>query len=63
MVSHFNGKIEMRSRPCLVTIEEQLDLVNHYQAWFNLGNKDSGLRDPFKEHGVKCKSLLHNLPY
>jgi hypothetical protein len=63
MVSHFNGKIEMRSRPHLVTVEEQLDWVNHYQVWLNLGNKDSGLGDPSKEHGVKSKSLLYNLPY
>jgi hypothetical protein len=63
MVSHFNGNIETCSKPHVVTIEEQLDRVNHYQTWFNLGIKDSGLGDPSKEHGVKRKSLLYDLPY
>jgi hypothetical protein len=63
MVSHFNGKIETRSRPRLVIVEKQLDQVNHYQTWLNLGNKNSGLGDPSKEHGVKHMSLLYNLPY
>jgi hypothetical protein len=31
MEDHFNGKLETRSKPCLVTTLEQLDRANHYQ--------------------------------
>ncbi len=37
--------------------------ANHYQQWLKFNNKDGGLGDPSKEHGVKHRNVLYNLPY
>ena len=34
-----------------------------YKTWLDEGNKDGAVGDPSKVHGVKRKSILHNLPY
>ena len=60
---HFNGRIEERGPPTMVTAEEQLQRGVNYQIWLGNGNKDGGDGDPSKIHGVKRRSILHDLPY
>jgi hypothetical protein len=63
MKDHFNGQMETRSRPQIVSAEEQLKKAMQYQAWLNEGNKEGSIGDPSKDHGVKQRSLLYDLPY
>ncbi len=46
-----------------VTIDEYLQQAMQYQAWLNLSNKDGGVGDMLKKHGVKRQSALYDLPY
>ena len=63
MKDHFNGREEVRGKPSVVTAEEQVSRANEYQKWLDKGNREGGVGDPSKVHGVKRKSILHNLPY
>lgn len=47
----------------VVTTEEQIHRANEYQTWLREGNKEGGVGDPSKIHGVKMRSILHDLPY
>jgi hypothetical protein len=62
MVDHFNGMLETQNRPCLVTTQKQLYRTNHYKQWLNSSNRQGGLGNPSKEHGVKCRNVLSDLP-
>lgn len=46
MKDHFNGCIEDRGPPTVVTAEEQLHRGVNYQAWLGKGNKDDSDGDP-----------------
>ena len=59
----FNGREENRGKPDVVSAEEQVERANEYKTWLDDGNKEGALGDPSKVHGVKKKSILHNLPY
>jgi hypothetical protein len=59
----FNGKFEHRAKPPQVTGNEILARGMEYACWINIGNRPSGVGDPCKKHGVKCRSILYNLPY
>ena len=63
MNGHFNGREETRGKPNTVTAEEQLHSANSYENWLRAGNKEGGVGDPSKTHGVKRKSILYKLPY
>ena len=59
----FNGREENRGKPNVVNAEEQLQHAIEYKTWLDKGNKEGAVGDPSKVHGVKRKSILHNLPY
>ena len=59
----FNGREEDRGKPNVVNAEEQVERALKYQTWLDGGNKEGVVGDPSKVHGVKRKSILHNLPY
>lgn len=63
MKDHFDGQMETCSRPQTVSAEEQLKKAMQYQVWLNEGNKEGAIGDPSKDHGVKRRSLLYDLPY
>ena len=63
MKEHFNGREEDRGKPNIVTEEEQVSGAVEYQKWLDEGNREGGAGDTSKVHGVKRKSILHNLPY
>ena len=59
----FNGREENRGKPNVVNAEEQVQHAIEYKTWLDKGNKEGAVGDPSKVHGVKRKSILHNLPY
>ena len=63
MKDHFNGRMELRGKPNVVTAGEQLQRAIEYQTWLDEGNREGATGDPSKTHGVKRRSILHNLPY
>jgi hypothetical protein len=63
MKDHFNGRMEVRGKPNVVNANEQVQRATEYQTWLDAGNKDGAAGDPSKIHGVKRRSILHNLPY
>ena len=63
MKDHFNGRMEERGPPKVVTGDEQALRGVQYQDWLGNGNKDGSDGDPSKIHGVKRRSILHDLPY
>lgn len=63
MKDHFNGREEDQGKPTVVAAEEQVQRANEYQIWLDEGNKEGGVGDPSKLHGVKRRNILHNLPY
>lgn len=63
MKDHFNGREEARGKPDGVTAEEQVHRALEYRNWLDEGNREGGVGDPSKVHGVKRRSILHNLPY
>jgi hypothetical protein len=63
MKDHFDGRLEMRDKPRMVTIEEQLRYAREYQAWKEAGNRPGASGDPSKVHGVKRVNTLFWLPY
>lgn len=56
-------KNEMRTEPKVVTVEEQMRQAIAYESWKREGNREGGLGDPSKIHGVKRLSILFRLPY
>jgi len=63
MKDHFEGEVERRGKPRVVTVDEQLQHAEAYEAWKSIGHRDGTHGDPSKVHGVKRKSSLHQLPY
>jgi hypothetical protein len=63
MKDHFNSQIENREMPGWVSVEEQVRYGEEYTAWKAAGNRDGGVGDPSKKHGVKRNSILFRLPY
>ncbi len=63
MKNHFNGLVETHLKPKILTTYEQLVWVAQYKTLLKLNDRDGGVGDPSKEHGVKCWNVLHNLPY
>jgi hypothetical protein len=59
MKCHFNDDIEDRPRPRVVIAEEQIQRAVDYEAWKAEGNREGGMGDPSKEHGVKRLSILY----
>jgi hypothetical protein len=37
----------------VVIVEEQLSQAHEYQTWRSIGNKEGGIGDLLKQHGVK----------
>jgi hypothetical protein len=63
MKEHFDGNIETRGKPELVTVHKQLHYAAKYQAWRAAGNRPGVPGDPSKVRGVKRTSILNRLPY
>ena len=55
--------MEHRGKPRVVSVEEQLQHAEEYEAWKATGNRDGAPGDPSKVHGVKRKSIFYMLPY
>lgn len=63
MKVYSNGHLETRSRATIVGAKKQLAEATQYQDWLRLGGRDGGIGDPSKEHGVKHRKVLCDLPY
>jgi hypothetical protein len=63
MKDHFNGNMEDRPKPQLVTVDNQMQYAADYESWKAGGYRDGGGGDPSKLHGVKRLSILNRLPY
>jgi hypothetical protein len=63
MKDHFDGKIETRGKPVLVTVQDQIRYATEYQVWRDAGNKVGIPGDPSKVHRVKRLCILNCLPY
>jgi len=63
MKDHFDGEVEHRAKPRVVTVDEQLQYAEVYEAWKSAGHWDGTPSGPSKVHGVKKKSIFHLLPY
>lgn len=63
MKDHFNGCVEERGPPRVVTAKEQELRGLQYHDWLGKGNRDGNDGDPSKIHGVKRRSILNDLPY
>jgi hypothetical protein len=62
MKGHFNGQLETCVKLKRVTTKEQLVAFLEYQAWVESRNKEGGVGDPSKQHGVKWCNVLNDLP-
>jgi hypothetical protein len=56
--NHFNVQLELRPKPKIVIVDEQLAQVAYYKSWLELGGRDGGIGDPSKEHNVKHQSIF-----
>ena len=63
MKEHFDDLMENRSKPRMVTVEDQIRHAQEYEAWKADGNREGGVGDPSKVHGMKRLSILFRLPY
>ena len=63
MEDHLNGQEENRSKPNVVSIEDQLRHADEYKAWKEAGHREGSTGDPSRVHGVKRKSILFRLCY
>jgi hypothetical protein len=63
MKDHFNGLVEDRDRPNIVSVKEQLAYAADYEAWKETGNSEGSAGDPSKIHGVKRRSIFFRLTY
>jgi hypothetical protein len=50
---NFIGQLETCMRPKVVIAKEQLSQAHEYQTWRSVSNKEGGIGDPSKQHGVK----------
>jgi hypothetical protein len=59
---HFDNKVEYKSRPLMPTTEE---ILSHAVAttWIDSGFAHGAQGDPSKDHGVKRRSIIYDLPY
>jgi hypothetical protein len=55
--------MEVRGKPNVVNANEQVQRATEYQTWLDAGNRDGAAGDPSKTHGVKRRSILHNMSY
>jgi hypothetical protein len=63
MVDHFNGQVENRDRPNIVSVEDQLTHAAEYEAWKQAGYREGSVGNPSKVHSVKRTSILFRLSY
>lgn len=63
MKDHFNGALETRPKPRVITAEDQLAHAAEFAAWKEAGHREGAAGDPSKLHGVKRASSLNRLPY
>lgn len=62
--AHCNNKSENKERPEPQTTTKLLDAASAYTMWIQgKGNRAGSKQDPSKEHGVKRRSCLYDLPY
>ena len=47
----------------MFTANEHVEQARVYQNWVDEGNKEGGVGDPSKMHGVKRRCISHNLLY
>lgn len=63
MKDHFNGVVENRPKPRVVTVENQIRHALECEAWKASGNRAGAPGDPSKIYGLKRLSILFRLPY
>lgn len=62
MKDHFSGQLETCLKLKRVTTKEQLATFLEYQTWVKSGNREGGVGEPSKEHGVKWVCVLYDMP-
>jgi hypothetical protein len=60
---HFNNKVEYKSLPLMPTTEEILSWATTTTTWIDSGFAYGAQGDPSKDHGVKRRSILYDIPY
>jgi hypothetical protein len=55
--------VEHGQRPSMPTIEQTLACAAEITMWLDVGFKHGAQGNPSKEHGVKRRLILYNLPY
>jgi hypothetical protein len=60
---HFDNKVEYKSCPLMPTTKEILSWVRTTTTWIDSGFAHGAQGDPSKDHGVKRRSILYDLPY
>ncbi len=59
---HFDNKVEYKSRPLMPTTQEMLSRAAVTRTWIDSGFAQGAQGDPSKDHGVKRRSILYDLP-
>jgi hypothetical protein len=60
---HFDNKVEYKSLPLMPTTEEILSWATTTTTWIDSGFAYGAQGDPSKDHGVKRRSILYDIPY
>ncbi len=61
---HFDNKVEYKSCPLMPTTKEILSrAATTTTTWIDSGFAHGAHGDPSKDHGVKRRSILYDLPY
>ncbi len=60
---HFDNKVEYKSLPLMPTTEEILSWATTTTTWNDSGFAYGAQGDPSKDHGVKRRSILYDIPY
>ncbi len=60
---HFDNKVEYKLHPLMPTTEEILSHATRTSTWIDNGFAHGAQGDPSKDHGVKRRSILYDLPY
>jgi hypothetical protein len=60
---HFDNKVEYKSHPLMPTTKEILSRATTTTTWIDSGFAHGAQGDPSKDHGVKRRSILYDLPY
>ncbi len=60
---HSDNNVEYKSRPLMPTTKEILSQATVTTTWINSGFAHGAQGNSSKDHGVKRRSILYDLPY